>query len=394
MRYTGLSQPLHIDVVTETFPPEVNGVAMTLGRLTGGLQSLGHAVRVFRPRQFRRETAQHNGSFNEQLLPGVRLPMYRDLQLGLPATARLAESWRRQRPAVVYVATEGPLGWSAVRCAARLEIPVVSGFHTNFHTYSRHYRLGWLEPVVRRYLRSLHRHTACTLAPTETLAEQLRGAHFGRVEVLQRGVDTGLFNPRRRSATLRKQWGVGDDELVCLYVGRIAPEKNIEEAAASVSTLRRHFPAVRFVLVGDGPLRHKLARSHPEFLFCSTRVGEDLARHYASADLFLFPSRSETFGNVVTEAMASGLAVVAYDRAAAGEHIRHNENGALVRTGAAPNFADTVLELYRQPQRVRELGSQAARYARRLDWDSVVERFVALLRETAEGIPYAPAVRT
>ena len=394
MRLTGLSQALHIDVVTETFPPEVNGVAMTLGRLTTGLQSLGHTVQLFRPRQFRRETAQHNGSFNEQLLPGVHLPMYRDLQLGLPAAARLTENWRRQRPDVVYVATEGPLGWSAVRCAARLGIPVVSGFHTNFHTYSKHYRLGWLEPVIQRYLRSLHRHTDCTLAPTDTLAEQLRQQHFGRVEVLQRGVDTALFNPQRRSTELRQQWGVSTDELVCLYVGRIAAEKNIEEAAAAVCALRRPFPKVRFVLVGDGPLTHKLRHRHPEFLFCGTRIGEELARHYASADLFLFPSRTETFGNVVTEAMASGLAVVAYNRAAAAEHIRHNVNGTLVGAGAAADFTAAVLQLYRQPQQVRELGNQAARYAPGLDWNSVIERFATLLRDTAEGMPNASPVRT
>jgi glycosyltransferase involved in cell wall biosynthesis len=367
---------------------------MTLGRLTAGLQSSGHTVRLFRPRQFRHETAHYNGSFNEQLLRGVRLPMYRDLQLGLPAAARLAEAWRRQRPDVVYVATEGPLGWSAVRCAGRLHIPVVSGFHTNFQIYSKHYRLGWLEPVIQRYLGSLHRHTACTLAPTEALAEQLRGAHFGRVEVLQRGVDTGLFNPQRRCAALRQQWGVGDDAPVCLYVGRIAPEKNIEEAAAAVCSLRQHFPAVRFVLVGDGPLGRKLAHRHPEFLFCGTRVGEELARHYASADLFLFPSRSETFGNVVTEAMASGLAVIAYDRAAAAEHIRHNINGMLVGAGAAADFTAAVRQLYRQPQRAREMGSRAARYAAGLDWTSVVERFARLLCDTAEGMAYAPPVRT
>ena len=367
---------------------------MTLGRLTAGLQALGDTIRVFRPRQFRHETPRRDGSLTEQLLPGVRLPMYRDLQLGLPAGARLAENWRRQRPDVVYVATEGPLGWSAVRCAGSLRIPVVSGFHTNFQMYSRHYRLGWLEPVIERYLRNLHRRTDCTLAPTNALAEQLRRQQFGRVEVLQRGVDTALFNPHRRSAALRTQWGVGDDTLVCLYVGRIAAEKNIEEAAQSVCALRREFPAVRFVLVGDGPLRHKLAHKHPEFLFCGTRVGEDLARHYASADLFLFPSRSETFGNVVTEAMAAGLAVVAYDRAAAAEHIRHNVNGALVGDGAACDFATTVVELYRQPQRAVELGKQAARYATRLDWHSVVERFATLLRDTAEGMPYAPPVRT
>ena len=134
--------------------------------------------------------------------------------------------------------------------------------------------------------------------------------------------------------------------------------------------------------------------AHPDAVFTGPKTGTALAAHYASGDLFLFPSRSETFGNVVTEAMAAGLAVVAYDRAAAAEHIRHNVNGALVGDGAACDFATTVVELYRQPQRAVELGKQAARYATRLDWHSVVERFATLLRDTAEGMPYAPPVRT
>jgi glycosyltransferase involved in cell wall biosynthesis len=267
---------------------------------------------------------------------------------------------------------------------------VVSGFHTNFHTYSRHYHLGWMEPAIRRYLRGLHRHTACTLAPTRVLAEQLRRQQFGRVEVLQRGVDAVLFNPQRRSTALRRQWGAGEDELVCLYVGRIAAEKNIEEAAAAVSALRQHAADAKLVLVGDGPLRRQLAQDHSGLVFCGTRIGEDLARHYASADLFLFPSRSETFGNVVTEAMASGLAVVAYDEAAAGEHIRHDETGALVTPGAARSFVDTVLELYRDAQRARRLGRNAAAYAERLDWNSVVARFAALLHDTAGHSSPAP----
>ena len=379
--------------MTETFPPEVNGVAMTLGKLSAGLHSLGHRVRVFRPRQSRGEPVAHSGGFGELLLPGLPLPMYRDLQLGLPASARHGDIWRARPPDVLYVATEGPLGWSAIRRAGQLGIPVVSGFHTNFHTYCRHYRLGWLEPMVNRYLRNLHRRSACTLAPTRALAEELRGRDYGRVEVLARGVDTRLFNPQRRSAALRQQWGADPHEPVCIYVGRIAAEKNIQEAAACVCALRRHHPRVRFVLVGDGPLRTRLARLNPEFLFCGTRTGEDLARHYASADLFLFPSRSDTFGNVVTEAMASGLAVVAYDRAAAAEHIRHGHTGALVDAADAAGFCNTVLALYRDPQHLRRLGGNAAAYAQQLGWQQVVERFALLLRDNAQRLGHAHAVR-
>jgi len=152
--------------------------------------------------------------------------------------------------------------------------------------------------------------------------------------------------------------------------------------------LRRRYPAVRFVLVGDGPLRATPARRYPEFLFCGTRTGADLARHYASADLFLFPICSETFGNVVTEAMASGLAVVAYDLAAAGEHIRHLHNGALVQPVAPSGFSDAVLGLYADPQGVRRLGHNAADYARRLDWQQVVKRFAVLLHDAIAHVSH------
>jgi glycosyltransferase involved in cell wall biosynthesis len=372
---------LNIAIVTETYPPEVNGVAMTLGKLAEGLQSLGHSVQVYRPRQSAGDRATCNGTFAEHLLPGMRVPMYRELRLGFPAFGHLQRAWNRRRPDVVYVATEGPLGWSAIRAAGQLDIPALSGFHTNFHTYSRHYRLGWLEPLILRYLRNLHRSTHCTLVPTQALAGRLRARGFGRVEVLQRGVDTTLFSPQRRNAELRSQWGAGDNDLVCLYVGRIAAEKNIQEAVTTVRAIQSQQPNVRFVLVGDGPMRKSLARSDPDFVFCGTRRGEELAQHYASGDVFLFPSRSETFGNVVTEAMASGLAVVAYNEAAAGEHIRNNQTGVLVDGAVPAAFHDAARALCSEPHRVHELGTNAARYVGQLDWSSVVRRFAFLLGE-------------
>ncbi|MCO6411254.1 MAG: glycosyltransferase family 1 protein [Thiogranum sp.] len=358
---------------------------MTLGRLSAGLQQLGHRVNLFRPRQCARETPSHNGSFVEHLLPGMRVPMYRELHMGLPATRRFTGCWSARRPDVLYVATEGPLGWSAVRAAGRLKIPVVSGFHTNFHTYSKHYRMGWLEPLVLHYLRNLHRRTGCTLAPTRALAAQLREQGFGRVEVVQRGVDTGLFTPLRRSKALRQSWGAGPQDPVCLYVGRIAAEKNIREAVNAFLAVQARQPRARFILVGDGPLRETLAREHPGFVFCGLRHGEDLAQHYASGDLFLFPSRSETFGNVVTEAMASGLAVVAYNEAAAGEHIHHLETGVLVDTPAPTAFTDAAVALSQRPAAFRAIGNAAAQYTSRLDWSSVVARFAELLREQVEA---------
>jgi hypothetical protein len=137
---------LRVAVVTETYPPEVNGVAMTMGRMVGGLQSRNHQVQLIRPRQHAADAAVTDGSLEEVLRPGVPIPKYDSLRLGLPARTGLTRLWQRRRPDVVHVATEGPLGWSAVAAAHRLGIPVASDFHTNFHSYSRHYGVGWLRP--------------------------------------------------------------------------------------------------------------------------------------------------------------------------------------------------------------------------------------------------------
>ena len=358
---------------------------MTLGRLVDGLLQRGCTVNVFRPRQALDQAARRNGHYAEHLLAGMQVPMYRQLRFGLPATGRLQSRWRKHRPDAVYVATEGPLGWSAVSAAEKLGIPTLSGFHTNFHTYSRHYRLRLLEPLILRYLRTLHRRTGCTLVPTTALAQQLRAQAFGCVEVLQRGVDSTLFNPAQRSEALRRQWGVKSGQLVCLYVGRIAAEKNIRTAVSAFRGVQHARPDARLVLVGDGPLRKTLARDHPDFVFCGIRRGDDLARHFASGDLFLFPSQTETFGNVVTEAMASGLAVVAYKQAAAGEHIRDGVNGAVAADATEASFIRRAVELSLASDQLRHLGHQAAQSAASLSWAAIVERFTQLLDRQITG---------
>ncbi len=317
--------PLHIGIVTETYPPEVNGVAMTLGRLAAVLRGHGHHVSVVCPR--RNGRGGNDPDLRE--VPGLPLPGYRGLRFGLPAAGILQRLWRQQPPDALYVATQGPLGASAVRAARRCGIPVVSGFHTNFHTYCRHYHARWMEPAVFAYLRRFHNRTGATLAPTEALRADLAAHGLRNVEVLGRGIDTELFTPARRDARLRADWGVEEDAPAVIYVGRLAAEKNLQLAVRAFHALRDVQPGARFVLVGDGPLAARLHAEHPDFIFCGMRTGTELAAHYASGDLFLFPSLTETFGNVLLEALASGLAVVAYDHAAASQHIRAHENGLI-----------------------------------------------------------------
>ncbi|WP_165856993.1 glycosyltransferase family 4 protein [Marinobacter sp. JSM 1782161] len=377
----------HIAIVTETFPPEINGVAHTLGQLCQGLRARGHRLSVVRPRQKpeRGSTGTTTESASPALadttltLPGLPLPGYPELQFGLASARRLARNWKASRPDAIYVATEGPLGLAALSAARRLQIPVCSGFHTNFHSYSRHYGAGFLEKMIASYLRWFHNRTQLTLVPTRRMQQSLHDLGINPVGIWSRGVDCDRFSPSRRDRALREQWGVNERDLAVIHVGRLAAEKNLALAVSTFERMRHIHPRAKLILVGDGPMRKRLAERHPDYIFCGMQRGDELARHYASADLFLFPSKTETFGNVVTEAMASGLALVAFDDAAASEHIRHEDNGMKVALDDTEGFVDAALRLADQPSLMSRLRSQARLDALDIHWPGLIEQFEAIL---------------
>lgn len=369
----------HICIVTETYTPEVNGVAMTLARLVDGLRARGDTVSVIRPRQRLADGYSGEYDYRVTLVRGLPLPGSAGLQFGLPAGRALRRAWTARRPDVIYIATEGPLGWSAASVARRLGIPTLSGFHTNFHSYSQHYHTGWLQPVILRYLQAFHNRTFGTLVPSTELQNQLQELGIRNVQILGRGVDTQLFTPARRSAEIRSQWGIGEQDIAVLYVGRIAPEKNLPLAIAAYRRMQQHSTSAKFVIVGDGPLRATLQKEHPDLLFSGILTGEQLATYYASADIFLFPSKTETFGNVTLEAMASGLGVVAYNYAAANKHIQQRKTGIVVPYGYVEGFINAATHLICEPQLLNSIRQQARAHAETVNWQRVVERFEMLL---------------
>lgn len=328
-------------IVTETYPPEINGVALTVQGLERGLRQRGHEVSVVRPRQ----SQDTEGAAHEILVRGAPLPRYPGLRLGLPARRRLLSAWRNERPDAIYVATEGPLGWSALRAARALGIPAATGFHTRFDEYMRDYGAPFLVGTALRWMRRFHNRADATLVPTRELAEFLRSQGFDDVVRLPRAVDTILFDPACRNAALRRQWGVDDNALAVIYVGRIAPEKNLDLAVHAFRSLQRARPDARFVWVGDGPSREKLQQEHPDFIFCGVQRGRTLAEHFASGDLFLFPSHSETFGNVTLEAMSSGVPTVAFDYGAAREYLRDGVHGAAIADGDDQGFIAAAVRI-------------------------------------------------
>ncbi len=388
------AQFLHIALISETFPPEINGVAHTLARLVDGLRLRGHRVQIIRPRQ----PGEPRPPISDDLLltRGWPLPGYPGLQWGQSALHKLLRRWRRQRPDVLYISTEGPLGLSALRAARRLGIPVVSGFHSNFQHYSEHYGLGLFSRLLGAYLRAFHNRCQATLVPSPSQQMELQRRGFERLTLLSRGVDSQLFHPSRRCPQLRQSWGLGEQDLAVLHVGRLAAEKNLSLLADSFHALQLAHPGkrLRLVLVGDGPQRKVLEKELPDAVFCGLQRGEELARHYASGDLFLFPSLSETFGNVVLEALASGLGVVAFDQAAAAQHIRHGHSGALAVAEDEQGFIDAASWLLTDHEGLRRVRLNARLHASRQGWPAIVELFEQHLRSAMQPVQTLPAGRT
>ncbi|HUE93011.1 glycosyltransferase family 1 protein [Pseudomonas sp.] len=385
---------LSVALITETFPPEINGVANTLGRLADGLRARGHRIQLVRPRQGCDQGRGHD----EQLLltRGWPLPGYPGLQWGQSSMHKLLRSWQRQRPDVLYIATEGPLGFSALRAARRLQIPVVSGFHTNFQQYTGHYGVGLLTRALTNYLRWFHNRSQMTLVPSVSQQIELQRRGFERLELLARGVDSQLFHPARRCDQLRASWGLQEGDIAILHVGRLAAEKNLALLSKSFQALQQTHPQrqLKLILVGDGPQRASLQQQLPDAVFCGLQRGEELAAHYASGDLFLFPSLSETFGNVVLEALASGLGVVAFDQAAAAQHIRHGHNGALAGAQDEQGFIQAASDLLNDAEGLRRARLNARQHAAGQGWAAIVELFEQHLRSAMQPLAELPAGRT
>ncbi len=325
-------------------------------------------------------------------MPGVPIPGYSLLRLGLPARRKLSRLWANDRPDLVHVVTEGPLGLSAVKAALSLGIPVTSSFHTNFHAYASHYGISLLRRAALGWLRYVHNLTRRTFVPTADLCAELSGLGFRNLSVLSRGVDTRQFRPERRSLALRSEWGAAPSDPVVIHVGRMAAEKNYPLLFAVYGAMRKANPACRFVLAGEGPLKRSLMRGHPGCVFAGFFSRDEIGRYYASADIYIHASLTETFGNVLTEAMSSGLAAAGFDYAAARLFMRNEENGLTAPRDRPDALIAAGIRLATDPvlrNRLRAAGRAAVEAQ---SWEKVIARFESDL-ESAAGVDHSTAGR-
>jgi glycosyltransferase involved in cell wall biosynthesis len=360
---------MRIALICETFLPDVNGVTTTLCRLLEYLQHQGHDVLLFAPHG---APSSYAGA---EIVPlnGMPLPLYPEVKLTPPQpglTARL----QRFQPDLVHLVGPVVLGAIVPGIVRRLGLPLIASYHTDFGAYSQHYGFGFLKHGVNAWLRWIHNRCRINLCPSRFTMNVLRAAGFRRLRIWGRGVDIERFHPRYRSETWRAAVGVQPGERVVLYVGRVAAEKRVDLLPEAI----RGLPNTRLVIVGDGPFRSELQRrcAGLPVHFTGYLKGDDLATAYASADVFVFPSDTDTFGQVVQEAMASALPVVAARAGGALDLIHHGQNGYLFTPGVVSDLRSRLREVLVSDERRLAQGTVGRTIAEQRSWPRVMQELM------------------
>lgn len=374
---------LRLALFTDTFAPQVNGVARTLERLVQAVESMGGVVRV--------ETVEDPAApLDRRVHRWASKPFwaYPQLRIAMPQKARAIAAMRRWKPTLIHAVTPFGVGLAGRAAARALNVPLVTSYHTAFDTYLRHYNLSALDAVAWPYLRWFHNSGVRTFVPTQHVQRELDGHGFENLRLWGRGVDPLRFHPQFRSAAMRTRMGATADDLVVGYVGRLAPEKGLHAALAAIAALPRASGSrIRIAVAGDGPDEVRCRAVAPAGTwFAGSLSGHDLSAFYASLDVLVFPSTTETFGNVVLEAMASGVAVVAPDCGATTE-FAHAGTAALFDASRLDSIGDVVQALAKDASRRAALADAGLGVAAARTWDAVwsglVAEYLTVRRESA-----------
>jgi len=352
---------VRIGLVSDTYTPQVNGVTTVVRRIVSLLRAQGHEAMVVAPRY---PTSATPADLRELRIPSLAFPLYPDIRMSLPPFRQVADFFDAAPPDLVHVHTEGALGLAGRRWALRRGVPLVTTFHTNFPEYSRHYGVGFLEPLVWRWLRWFHRPARVTFTPGQAVRDDLVRRGLPHATLWGRGVDPHFFHPGRRDHSWRRWLAGGDDTVIVLHVGRLAHEKNL---GVLIEAWRQTYDALgqraTFVVAGEGPEARRIESRLPFVRLLGFLPREDLATLYASADVSVFPSHTETCGLVALEAMASGSAVIAADAGGFRESIQNGTTGLLVPAHEPQGYRDAMVALARDAAGRFALAAAARDYA-------------------------------
>lgn len=366
--------PLRVALVTSSYNFIADGVALTLNRLVGYLLDHGVEVLVFAPVADKPAFAHQGTVVPVPSRPLPQRPEYR-LVLGMPPDVK--RQLLEFAPDIIHVAVPDLLGRAALKLAQAHGIPAVATYHTRYETYLKHYwYLTWLEGWLKRYLRDFYAACREVYVPSEsTRAALLADGLRDNLKPWPRGIDTARFTPDKRSDAWRVRLGIGADEIVILHVSRLVREKRLDTLTGALKQVPH-----RIVIAGDGPDRAVAERELPGAIFLGFQDGEDLAAAYASSDIFIFPSDSESFGNVTLEAMASGLPCVCADATGSRSLVVEGETGFLVHADSANGFAHAVNRLADNPDLRRRMGQAGRQRALTFGWDETLGRMLGYYR--------------
>lgn len=379
---------MRIAFCTDTFLPEINGVTTVVGLMRDGLRARGHEVLTIAPRYPASTGAgaplDESGLVRRSAVP---CPGYGAVRLSMPFGDDVHGALTAFNPDVVHLVTEGPIGVLGRRWANRADVPMVSSFHTDFPRYAARYAGGWAVGPVKRYLRWFHGAARLTQTPSDATRDELVAMGIPRAVAWGRGVDTRRFTPTRRDEARRASRGAGEVPLV-LHVSRLAVEKDVATLVAAFRLAHaRVGDGARFVVAGDGPkapwVRAMLPFAEHEGFLQRDR----LADLYADADVFVFPSPTETCGLVVLEAMASGVPVIAARAGGVVEQLREGINGHLCAPGDPEAFAVAIERLVRDVPHRTGLAAGALAFASDRSWDRELDRLEPMYREAQAQLP-------
>lgn len=365
-------RPLRVALVTSSYNFIADGVALTLNRLVGYLESQGVQVHVFAPIADRPAFA-HKGTVVP--VPSVPLPARPEYRLALGMAGHVKRQLLDFQPDIIHIAVPDLLGHAALNLARRHRIPAVASYHTRYETYLKHYwYLAPLEGLLKRILRRFYGACREVYVPSQSTREALLADGLkDNFKPWPRGIDTARFSPIKRSTTWRARYGIGADELVILHVSRLVREKRLDTLTAALNRIRAPH---RVVIVGDGPDYAFTAQELPHAIFTGFLSGDDLATAYASSDIFVFPSDSESFGNVTLEAMASGLPCVCADATGSRSLVVAGETGFLAPADDAEGFTRHITTLANDRDLRRSMGEAARARALTFSWDETMARLL------------------
>ncbi|MDQ0160958.1 glycosyltransferase family 4 protein [Aeribacillus alveayuensis] len=380
---------MKVAIFTDTFFPDVNGVARTLKRFTHHLQERGHQFRIFAPES----TNDH--LFSNHIYRFTSLPffLYPECRLALPNMLQVKAELLRFQPDIIHIATPFNVGLCGLHYAKKLNIPLVGSYHTDFDQYLEYYDLQIFAKLLWKYMHWFYRPFRKIFVPSHFTLEQLKRHGFANMSIWSRGVDCKLFHPHYDKLEVRQKYGI-NEKYILSYVGRIAPEKDIETLLNIINQLPNDIARnVRWLIVGDGPLMTYMKEKASENVtFTGYLNGTELAKIYSTSDIFVFPSPTETFGNVVLEAIASGTPVIGANSGGVKNIIQHGKTGILCEPKNTEQFIDRITDLLTHHSMRIQMGHEARNYSLSQTWEQILDRLIKEYEEVIHdenGVQYA-----